>query len=120
MDKYELSVGKDLTKVNLLAFHVGNDLVVWLYNQNPHIGAVAVGDYDHTEKRASCSVITRLGHKDDVVASEAAHIISKSTRKPVCVVAGIHVDNIAANDIDEILANVRSLLDQLCSILQKE
>lgn len=87
-DKYELTTGEDRTKVSLLACHMGSDLIVRIYNENAHIGAVAVGEYDHKENRASVSVITRLGHKDDAVAQKAAYLISKSVKRPVCVIGG--------------------------------
>jgi len=117
MDKYELSTGKGRTKINLLAYPIGNDLIVCIYGENAHIGAVAVGEYDHKEKRASCSVITRLGHKDDTVAQEAARSISRHTKRSVCVVVGIHLDKITATEIDSILENARSLVAQLCADL---
>ena len=113
MDKH-LSKGVGRTKVNLLAYRVGSDLMVFIHNENAHIGAVAVGEYDDREKRTSCSVITRLGHKDDAVAQEAARSISRHTKRPVCVVAGIHLDKITAVEIDSILENARSLVAQLC------
>lgn len=119
MDKYELSTGKGRTRVSLWAYQIGSDLVVCIYGENAHIGAVALGEYDHKEKRTSCSVITRLGHKDDAVAQEAARSISTRTRKPVCVVAGIHLDKITAIEIDAILENARSLVAQLCAALEK-
>ncbi|MFC1943449.1 hypothetical protein ACFLWO_02580 [Chloroflexota bacterium] len=118
MDKYELTTGEDRTKVSLLAYYIGNDLIVSIYNENAHIGAVAVGEYDHREKRVSCSVITRLGHKDDVIAYEAAHAVSKCTKRPVCVVAGIHLDKITVNEIDSILKNAKNIVYQLCSALE--
>jgi len=117
-DKYELTTGEGRTKVSLLAYHMGNDLVVCIYNENAHIGAVAVGEYDPKEKRASSSVITRLGHKDDVVAQEAAHSISKHTKKPVCVITGVHIDNITRREIDQVLENTSSLVDKFLSEIE--
>jgi len=115
MDKHTLSKGAGRTKVNLSVYNMGTDLIVCIYNENAHIGAVAVGEYDDREKRASCSVITKLGHKDDAVAQEAAHSISRHTKRPVCVVVGIHLDRITASEIDSILENARSLVAQLCA-----
>jgi len=112
MDKYEITRGKGRTKVSLSAHYIGSDQIIYIYNQNAHIGAVAVGEYDHKKRRASTSVITRLGHKDDVVAQKAAHLISKSTRKPVCVIAGIHLDNITEAEVTEILENTNRLVDE--------
>ena len=112
MARDEITKGEGRTKVSLTAHYIGSDLVVYIYNQNAHIGAVAIGEYDHRIKRASTSVITRLGHKEDVVAQKAAHSISKSMRKPVCVIAGIHLDNTTAAEITEILQNSSRLVNE--------
>lgn len=112
MDEYNITGGEGRTKVTLSAHQMGSDPIVYLYNENAHIGAVAVGEYEHKEKRASTSVITRLGHKDDAVAQKAAYLISKAMKKPVCVIAGIHVDNITEVEINQILENASSLVDE--------
>jgi hypothetical protein len=105
MDKYALTKGEGRTRVKLSAGNLGDDLIVTIYNENAHLGAVAVGEYDPKTERASVSVITRLGHKDDAIAQQAAHSISKATKRPVCVIAGIHLDNITQEEIDRILDN---------------
>lgn len=105
MDIYEITRGEGRTEVRLLAYNMGNDLAVTIYNKNAHIGSVAVGEYDHREKRASVSVITRLGHKDDAIAYRAAYLISKATRKPVCVLAGVHLDDITREEIEKLVGN---------------
>ena len=112
MLRYELTKGEGRSKVILILTNMGGDLVVYIYNQNAHIGAVAVGDYDFEHNRASVSVITRLGHKDDAIAQKAAHAISKSVKKPVCVIAGIHLDNITKEEISEMIENERNLVDK--------
>jgi len=109
---YELTKGEGRTRVSLLASDMGNDLVVSIYNENAHVGAVAVGEYDHEHQRASVSVITRLGHKDDAIAQKAAHLITKSIKKPVCVIAGIHLDNITQEEVDKISENSMSAVDE--------
>ena len=118
MNQCELSEGKGRTTVKILAQCLGNDLVVFMYNKYAHIGAVAVADYDPREGRASVSVITRLGHKDDVVAQNAAHIVCKQTKKPVCVIAGIHLDNITEAEIARIMGNCTILVDRLLQELR--
>ena len=110
VDRYELTRGEGKVRVSLRAQEMGEDLVVCLFNENAHIGAVAVGEYDYKEKRASTSVITRLGHKDDVIAQKTAHLVSKHTRKSSCVIAGVHVDNITEEEIQEALGNTDSLV----------
>ena len=115
MVKYEYTRGEGRTKVDLLAYNMGSDLVVSIYNENAHIGAVAVGEYDHEEERASVSVITRLGHKDDAIAQRAAYLISKSIKKPVCVIAGVHLDNITKEEIDKLLENAEVAVEDFIS-----
>jgi hypothetical protein len=109
----DLNEGEGRTRVTISARFTGEDLVVLFYNEKAHIGAVAVADYDHKEGRASVSVITRLGHKEDVVAHNAAHQLCKQTRKAVCVIAGIHLDNITEAEKREIVENSNKLVTKL-------
>jgi hypothetical protein len=117
MDSYALTVGEGRTAVSLSASRLGDGLVVTIYNEAAHIGAVAIGEYDHVSSRASVSVVTRTGHKDDTLAQQAAHDISKTTRKPVCVIAGVHLDDITDAEIARLVENSRlavaGLLEQL-------
>jgi hypothetical protein len=120
MVEYELTKGKGRARVNVTVNRMGSDLVVRIYNQNAHIGAVAVGDYDHEHERASVSVITRLGHKDDALAREAAYLLSKSIRRPVCVIAGVHLDNITGEEIDKILANTKTAISEIINVCSQQ
>ena len=113
-----LSKGKGRTCVNLQMVSMGSDLIVRIYNNNAHIGAVAIGEYDSDHKRASVSVVTRLGHKDDAVAQKAAYEISKTTRKTVCVIAGIHLDQITSEEIDQLTANSDLLISELLNQIE--
>jgi gallate decarboxylase subunit D len=108
-----LSEGIGRTRVSLSAQPIGDDLVVYLYNDSAHLGAVALADYSREENRASTSVITRLGHRDDAVAYKAAHQLSRLLKKPVCAIAGIHLDDIAEEEIAEIIRNCDKLVERL-------
>jgi hypothetical protein len=112
-----ISRGEGRLRVDIRAFTIGTDWIVQIFNENAHIGAVALGEYDFKNERASVSVLTRLGHKDDVVAQRAAYSISKSTRKTVCVVAGIHLNDITPAEITRLTENalgaVQDFLKQL-------
>lgn len=116
MKLFERKRGEGRTKVLMSLQHIGKDLVVCFYNDNGHVGAVAVGEYDTASQRTTTSVITRLGHKDDMVAQRATYALAKSTMKPVCVVAGIHVDDITNAEIDAILENCISLVDDAARV----
>jgi len=90
MKSIKISEGKGRTRVSLSTQWIGNDLILCIFNKQGHIGAVAVADFDHQENRASTSVITRLGHKDDSIAYMAAYRICRYVKEPVCAIAGIH------------------------------
>lgn len=117
MEGYRSNRGKGRTKVSLWANTFGSDLVVFVYNKNAHIGAVAVGEYDHIHKRASVSLITRLGHKDDAIAQRAAYLISQSSHQPVCVISGIHLDDITVEEIEKLVANANLLVETFIKAL---
>ena len=102
--------GDGRTRVGMSVNQIGEDLVVCLFNEAGHIGATAVADFCEKENRASVSVITRPGHMEDKLASDAARRLCKAVRRPVCVIAGIHLDNITEDEIAEILANCEKLL----------
>jgi hypothetical protein len=120
MVEYQLTKGEGRAKIDVAVDSMGSDLVVRIYNQDAHVGAVAIGDYDHEHERASVSLITRLGHKDDVVAKEAAYLLSKSMRRSVYVVAGVHVDDITAEEIDKILANTKIAVGEIIDVCTKQ
>jgi hypothetical protein len=120
MVEYELTKGEGRARVNVAVNSLGGDLVVRIYNQNAHIGAVAIGDYDYEHERVSVSVITRLGHKDDALAGEAAYLLSKSIRRPVCVIAGVHLDNITREEIDDILANTKIAISEIINVCTQQ
>jgi len=110
MVSYTLTEGAGRTGVSLLAEDMGDDQIVLLYNENAHIGAVALGEYDFGHERSSVSVITRFGHKDDFIAQRAAYLISKHLKKPVCVIAGVHIDNITEVEIKQVVENSNTLV----------
>jgi hypothetical protein len=108
-----LNEGTGRTSVSLSTQLLGNDLVVFIYNEHGHIGAVAVADYSADENRASTSVITRLGHKDDLIARSAAYKICKFLKRPVCVIAGVHLDEITEEETAELVRNCDRLVESL-------
>ncbi len=120
MVEYKLTEGKGRASVNITVNSMGSDLVVRIFNQDAHIGAVAIGDYDYEQKRASVSIVTRLGHKDDTLAQEAAYLLSKSIMRPVCVIAGVHVDNITREEIDKILANTKIAINEIINLCTRQ
>ena len=107
---WQIEGGAGRTKVSLDAHRAGDDLVVRLYNDYAHLGAVAVAQFDAESGRISVSTITLPGHKDDAVAQRAAYLIAKAIRKPVCAIAGIHLDDITPEEIRQLTANAEGVV----------
>jgi hypothetical protein len=91
--------------VDFTSVAMGNDLcVVIAGGELPHLGAVAVAQarpslQDKTKLSATTSVITLLGHKEDVVATRVAHALAARLNKNVVVCCGIHVDDIRPDEL---------------------
>lgn len=108
----QIHEGSGRTEVFLSARGVGEDLLVRLFNGEEHVGAVALSEYHGGAQRASTSVLTRFGHKDDIIAYTASYEICRRLRKTVCVIAGIHLDNITKEEISRIRANCDRLVER--------
>jgi hypothetical protein len=113
MNQILLSEGNGRTRVSLSTDYIGEDLIVRLFNEQGHLGAVAISDYSATENQSSTSVITRLGHRDDSVAYNAAYRLCKRLKRPVCAIAGIHLDNITDEEIAQIIRNCDALVEEI-------
>ena len=72
--------------------------------EKTHVGAVvlALPRQSLTGEGSSCDcyVLPVPGHKDDVVAKTAAETLCLALNEPVCVSAGIHLDNASREDIE--------------------
>jgi hypothetical protein len=110
MKTISLTEGIGRVNVRLSTQLIGEDLIVFIFNKGAHLGAVAVADFSREENRASTSVITRLGHKDDSIAYAAAYRLCKKLKKPVCAIVGIHLDNITDEEIVQITENCHMLV----------
>ncbi|NLT65634.1 MAG: hypothetical protein GXX84_03435 [Acidobacteria bacterium] len=104
--------GAGRMKVSLSTQTIGNDLIVCIFNEQGHLGAVAVAEYSVEEGRASTSVITSPGHSDDVIAREAAYKLCKRLKRRACVIAGVHLDDITPDEIDDIVRTCDELVDE--------
>lgn len=111
-DTTSIHEGSGRTRVFFSAQKSGDDLIVRLFNEQEHVGAVALSEYHDGAQRASTSVLTRFGHKDDTVAYMAAHRICRRLKQTVCAVAGIHLDAITEEEISQITANCHRLVER--------
>jgi len=116
----EFRVKTDKEAYNLEAFvkEIGQDLLVAIWGGRPHIGAVAVAQprpslKDQSLRSATASVFCYPGHKDDIVAKEAAEKISSALNTNVTVMAGIHWDDIDEEGIKAVIKNSRQLVTMI-------
>ena len=78
---------------------MGEDLCLTLSGGvREHIGAAAVAQprpslADPARTSATASVITLLGHKEDMLARELSLKVAGALNVAVCVVCGIHIHN---------------------------
>ena len=95
--------------------HLGRDLLVTLVGGEAHVGAVALGGF-HT--RSYASVITVPDHRDDIIAKEAASLISKELNCSCVVIVGIHVSNASEKQISQIVEASFTLIKELIEALK--
>ena len=97
---------------------MGDDLVLLVFNEQAHIGAVALADIDQGSKRAWASVLSSAGHREDKLAHELSLKVCRSLRRRVCVIAGIHVDDITPEEIADVLTAARAVTNQFIEFVR--
>tara|TARA_B100000315_G_scaffold251831_1_gene287345 strand:+ start:90 stop:506 length:417 start_codon:yes stop_codon:yes gene_type:complete len=107
------------------AVKIGNDYLVYLWGgEAPHIGAVAAAQprpslVDPAQTSASSSVLTYVGHKEDIVAKQVAEDLSSALDENVVVTAGIHWDNIEKAGIEKVVSGCQEVTEALIEVLGK-
>lgn len=98
---------------------VGNDLWVLVSGgEAPHIGAISVGiprkslTGDGSDS-ATVSTFNVTGHKDDAVGDMFAARLSAAFYCRTSVTAGIHFDQVDSIKLAEVMADAKTLLDDL-------
>ncbi|MDF2924117.1 MAG: hypothetical protein K0R57_3031 [Paenibacillaceae bacterium] len=93
----------------------GQDYVLLITGGEAHIGAVAVSRWDG--QAAVTEHLTLPKHKEGELARELAGLACSCLQATVTVIAGIHIDNAAKEEIlfivDEVRAMVRLELEVL-------
>jgi len=105
---------------------IGKDLLVAIWGgDSPHIGAVAIAQprpslRDKDTISATASVFCFLGHKEDLIAKEAAERIASALNTNVVATAGIHWDYIDEAGITCVMENSRELVGMIIERIGKE
>jgi hypothetical protein len=105
---------------------IGKDLLVAVWGgERPHVGAVAIAQprpslKDPERVSATASVVCLLGHKEDDLAKAVAEILAAAMNTTVVVTAGIHWDNLDAEEINQVLRNSEILVDLILEKIAKK
>lgn len=105
--------------VDAEAVRVGGDVLVWIWGgDRPHLGAVAAAQprpslADPARTSATASVLTFLGHKEDVVVKAVAEDLAAALGANVVVAAGIHWDGLGAEGVAVVLERTREITNLL-------
>ena len=106
------------------ALRIGPDILVSVWGgERPHIGAVAAAQprpslTDPSKTSATASVLSYVGHKEDGVAKEMAEAISARFKTNAVVTAGIHWDDLPADDIQIIVDRCREITGKVIDALE--
>jgi hypothetical protein len=98
---------------------LGDDICVITTGGAAHAGAVAFAIPRESLRgaagalSASTSVLTAVGHKDDIPAKRMAEKIAAGVGKRVVAVCGIHFDDIAQEEIDGVMRLIDGAIERV-------
>lgn len=111
--------------IHCTAVKMGNDFNISIYGgDKAHIGAVALGIprpslEDNNKISSSVSLLTITGHKEDIIAQKCAKILSSKLNSTVVVACGIHIKNIAFQEIQALNTIIDQITDDLVLQIKK-
>ena len=85
----------------------------------PHVGAVALAQYEPERRSATVSVLTAYGHRDDAVAVRFAKALAAAGHCSAAVTVGIHVDGADAAAIAQLRDHAEQCLAALLHGLEE-
>jgi hypothetical protein len=125
MKPFYCSVKKGRFLLKARGHPIGEDLLIAIWGgTHPHIGAVALALprpslRNKRKTSASSSVLTLLGHKEDVTVKTVSEALASALKKKVVVTAGIHWDNLRPEEITVIVELTVLLKDKIIEKVKK-
>lgn len=117
MFQIKRKVGK--IEITLEAKRIGEDYLLTLTGGEKHVGAIGVGLFEEKSQRASSSVITMPGHREEYLALQGARQVSRATKKTSVFVVGIHQDNISPEEIKDIVSVAEKMVEGFIACYEK-
>ena len=111
-------------EIRLSGRWIGNDLHLAISGgDRPHIGAVALGSSHPSLKTpavadVTTSVLAVTGHKEDLLARNAAQRIASGSGCTTCVSCGIHLDKISEAEIRLVQTLVEDLVEEFLASIK--
>lgn len=101
---------------------MGQDWLIRIEGGVSHIGAAALAQpYHHQGKfKASVSILTRLGHREDDIAARYARAVCEMTGRCVLAVCGIHYDEFDSETAIAVMDWVEEDLKNLLHEIEKQ
>jgi len=123
--EFTVRTHKKAYNIEALVRKIGDDILVAIWGGRPHIGAVGIAQprpslQDKEKTSATASVFCFLGHKEDLLAKEAAERISAALNTNAVVTAGMHWDRIDPAGISSVMENSRELVGLIIERIGKE
>lgn len=118
--------GEGRYTVEVLATVTGEGVTVQvLGGEKPHVGAVALSLprpslSEPGKLRASTTVVPIYGHRDDEIARPVAEQLAVALEQPVVVVAGIHIDAAAVEEVEVLVRNSREAVQRLLKLISEQ
>lgn len=125
MKRFLISVKDGPFRLQAMVALIGNDLLVSIWGgTHPHVGAVALALprpslKDKKKTSATSSVLTVLGHKEDQTVKAVSETLSAFFKKNTVVTAGIHWDNLKAEEIKVIMGLTEKLTQKIIDKVQQ-
>jgi len=125
IEEFRIKTGEYPYLVEGLAILCGDDLILVVGGGSSfHTGAVAVAcchpsHQDPQKASSTASVIALMGHKEDELARNAALKCSRQLSRTVTVSLGMHLDEATPHDIDSLVQNFNTLVEQVIDRLKQ-
>lgn len=123
MELLQLEKTEKRIKVILIARRAGEDLSVQVYGGEAHVGCVILAQPrpsldDPLKPSATSSLISLLGHKDDVVLRGLAETLSKETGRTIALTGGLHWDSLTKEELETVQKLVNQLGRELLDLVE--
>jgi phosphoribosylcarboxyaminoimidazole (NCAIR) mutase len=110
--------------VEAMMQRLGGDLLVSIWGGAAHLGAVAMAQSrpsiaNPAQLSATASVFCYVGHKEDEVVKTVSERLAAELGAKVVVVAGLHWDQLDPAGIDQVMANIDGLVQDIVAAARK-